>query len=162
MKTLAEELGVSPMAAYRYVDNKQALLALVVEEVLSRQAVPVEGPWQERLWALMWGSFQEVARYPGLSDYLYHGAITEAGRKVLEAGVDVLLGAGMSSEEARLAYSDVYAYMMGRLVLRSRAHERGTSTRVRRSGPVPSLADLASEEHIRHGYDALVAGLAQS
>lgn len=159
MKALAEELGVTPMASYRYVESKQVLLELVVGEVLSRHTVPGEGEWQDRLWELMWTSFQEVARYPGLADYLYHGTITDVGRQMLELGVDVLRSAGLSPAEARLAYSDIYAYMMGRLVLRSRALERGTPGKPRPVGKVPTLAELASDAHVKHGYDAMVRGL---
>lgn len=159
MKGLAAELAVTPMAAYRHISSKQALLELVVEEVLSRGVIPTDGPWQGRLWGLMWSSFQEVARYPGLADHLYHGAITASGRRMVEAGVALLLEAGMSDEEARLAYSDVYAYMMGRLVLRARAFEVGATARPRTERALPSLAELASDEHVQHGYNALVAGL---
>jgi AcrR family transcriptional regulator len=162
MKALAEELGVTPMAAYRYVDNKQALIELVVGTVLSRTVAPAEGTWDERLWALMWGGFEEMGRYPGLSDYLYHGTITEPGRRLLEHGVKLLEEGGMTTADARLAYSDIYAYMMGRLVLRSRSFERGPAPKGRRNSILPSLAELASAEHVRHGYQALVRGLSLS
>lgn len=159
MKALAQELGVTPMAAYRYVDNKQALLELVVTEVLSRTVAPTEGTWDERLWGLMWGGIEEMGRYPGLADYLYHGTITEPGRRVLEAGVELVEESGMSRDQARLAYSDIYAYMMGRLVLRTRSFERGPAPLKRRKGGLPNLAELASARHVRHGYEALIRGL---
>jgi TetR/AcrR family tetracycline transcriptional repressor len=161
MKALADELGVTPMAAYRYVENKQALVELVVQEVLSRTQPTSEGTWDERLWVLMWGHFSEVSRYPGLADYLHHGAITEPGRRALETGVELLCEAGMSSDEAKLAYSDLYAYMLGRSVLRSRAADRASPPRKRRASGVPSLSELGSDEHVRHGFQALVAGLSQ-
>jgi AcrR family transcriptional regulator len=158
MKGLAEELGVTPMAAYRYVENKQALIDLVVGEVLARASTPTQGTWDERLWGLMWGGVLEMGRYPGLADYLYNGSITQPGRRALEEGVGLLREAGMSLAQAKAAYSDIYAYMLGRLVLRSRAFAQGVKPH-KGKGAVPSLSELASDAHVRHGYDALVRGL---
>lgn len=159
MKALALELGVTPMAIYRYVENKQALLELIVERVLSREPSGSSGSWSDRLWALLWMNFEEVGRYPGLADYLYQGAVSSQGRRLLENAVQLLTEAGIPAAQARLAFSDIYAYMIGRLVLRARAFERRSKPRGRGRGTVPSLDELASDEHVRHGYDALVAGL---
>lgn len=161
MKALALELGVTPMATYRYVENKQALLELVVARVLSKQAAPGPGTWSERLWTLLWANFEEVGRYPGLVDYLYQGAVTPQGRQLLENAIEILIEAGMPPDRARLALSDIYAYMIGRLVLRARAFEREAPQRGKSRGPVASLDELASDEHVRHGFDALVASLSE-
>lgn len=158
MKAVADELGVTPMAMYRYIASKEALLALVVDEVVGRYELPADGPWEERLWTLLWSGFREASRYPGLSDHLYHGTITRPGRRILGLGVAVLASSGLPVEATRSAFSDIYAYMLGRLVLRSRADERGSTTEFGR-GPVPGLGELASDAHVRHGYDVLVAGI---
>jgi len=161
MKGLADELGVTTMAAYRYVDNKEMLVELVVQRVLSREAPSSDGDWSEQLWAVLWTNFEEVARYPGLADYLYRSTIFPEGRRLVEQAVEILCKAGMSDEQARLSFSDIYAYMIGRLVLASRAAERPATRSTRSRSAVPSLADLASAEHVRHGYDALISGLAE-
>jgi TetR/AcrR family transcriptional regulator, tetracycline repressor protein len=56
MRRLGAELGVDPMAAYRHLPSKKALLAGVVEAVLSCADVETDAaaPWQEQ--------FREVAR----------------------------------------------------------------------------------------------------
>ena len=56
MRRLGAELGVDPMAAYRHLPNKKALLAGVVEAVLAGADVETDptAPWQEQ--------FKEVAR----------------------------------------------------------------------------------------------------
>lgn len=56
MRRLGAELGVDPMAAYRHLPNKKALLAGVVEAVLAGADVPTDpsAPWQMQ--------FREVAR----------------------------------------------------------------------------------------------------
>ncbi|MFL6090115.1 MAG: TetR/AcrR family transcriptional regulator [Aeromicrobium sp.] len=159
MKALALELGVTPMATYRYVENKQALLELMIEKVLSREAPEAAGSWSEQLWGLLWANFEEVGRYPGLADYLYQGAVSPQGRRLLANAVQILVDAGIPADRARLAFSDIYAYMIGRLVLRARAFEQNGRTGSGRRGFVPRLEELASDDHIRHGYDALVRGL---
>jgi AcrR family transcriptional regulator len=56
MRRLGAELGVDPMAAYRHLPNKKALLAGVVEAVLAGADVETDpaAAWQQQ--------FQEVAR----------------------------------------------------------------------------------------------------
>jgi len=50
MRRLAADLGVQPSALYWHFANKQALLAAVADEVLSRGVRPVaDGPWTERV-----------------------------------------------------------------------------------------------------------------
>ena len=48
MRRLGAELGVDPMAAYRHLPNKKALLAGVVEAVLAGADVETDpaAPWQ--------------------------------------------------------------------------------------------------------------------
>ena len=56
MRRLGAELGVDPMAAYRHLPNKKALLAGVVEAVLAGADVATDpaAPWQDQ--------FRELAR----------------------------------------------------------------------------------------------------
>jgi AcrR family transcriptional regulator len=50
MRLVARELGVSPMALYRHVTNKDALLDGLVERLLAELQLPDESlPWDERL-----------------------------------------------------------------------------------------------------------------
>src|SRR5690349_10527485 len=51
MRRLSKKLGVSTMAPYYYVDDKNGLIELVVEAVLSQVTVPgpESGPWDVRL-----------------------------------------------------------------------------------------------------------------
>src|SRR4051812_7812961 len=54
MRSLADELGVTPMATYYYVHNKTELVDLVLEAVMSDVKVPdpSSGSWSERMWKL--------------------------------------------------------------------------------------------------------------
>ena len=53
MRTVAEDVGVTPMALYRHFDSKLALLDGMLERlVTSLQPEQVTGSWDERLTAL--------------------------------------------------------------------------------------------------------------
>lgn len=54
MRRLASELGLQPSALYHHVASKQALLALLADEVLRRgaRAVPADTPWTEQVTAI--------------------------------------------------------------------------------------------------------------
>jgi hypothetical protein len=82
-----------------------------------------------------------------------------AGREALEAGVSLVEESGLSRAEARKAYSAIYAYMLGRLVLRSRLGDSARGPARRGKSNLPSMGELTSEEHMRYGYDALVRGI---
>ena len=53
MRAVAERLGVTPMALYHHVDDKAALVALLVNEVIRGQVLPSpRGAWRDDLWEL--------------------------------------------------------------------------------------------------------------
>lgn len=68
MRAVADELSLSPMAAYYYVPNKRALIDLVMDKVYSTiTAVGLPGGPEERLRALFWQSRDLMSKYPGLA-----------------------------------------------------------------------------------------------
>jgi AcrR family transcriptional regulator len=53
MRLVAERLGVTPMALYHHVDDKAALVALLVDEVIAETPLPsTTGRWRDDLFAL--------------------------------------------------------------------------------------------------------------
>ena len=53
MRAVAEALGVTPMALYHHVEDKSALVALVVDHVIAEQPLPPPtGDWREDLWEM--------------------------------------------------------------------------------------------------------------
>src|ERR1039458_6700785 len=47
MRAVAEKLGVTPMALYHHVDDKVALIALLVDEVIGERPLPAPtGAWR--------------------------------------------------------------------------------------------------------------------
>ncbi len=66
MRAVAEKLGVTPMALYHYVEDKAALVALLVDAVIAERPLPAPtGSWREDLWAIGALDEGEHARPPG-------------------------------------------------------------------------------------------------
>ncbi len=104
MRRLGAELGVDPMAAYRHLPNKKALLGGVIEAVLGAADLETDPatPWQEQ--------FRQVAfAYRGAmlahSPAVARLAATEpfdspVALRIVEHGIAVLVGAGVPMSEA--------------------------------------------------------------
>lgn len=53
MRAVADELGVTPTALYRHIEDKRALITLMVDAVVTEHALPAPtGDWREDLWQM--------------------------------------------------------------------------------------------------------------
>jgi TetR/AcrR family transcriptional regulator, tetracycline repressor protein len=53
MRAVADEIGVTPTALYRHVEDKRALISLMVDAVVAEHALPAPtGDWREDLWQM--------------------------------------------------------------------------------------------------------------
>lgn len=65
MRRLADTLGVTPMALYRHVADREALLDGMVETVLERiEQTPAAGEWRAVVRARILASRREILRHP--------------------------------------------------------------------------------------------------
>ena len=104
MRALAAELGVTPMALYHHVPNKDALLQLVADAVIGEIDVPPPdvGPWDVRLAALARDLRARVSAFPGVGAYLLGSDVLTPGTDALvTSSVAMLESAGFSSETPR-------------------------------------------------------------
>jgi AcrR family transcriptional regulator len=162
MRGLAGELEVTPMAAYYYVPNKDALVQLVLNAVLSQVPAPDAGaPWEDRLWTYLDNILLATQQYPGVADHLLNSDLTPAGKELIKQSLALISEGGFDDEAARLIFSAVYAYTHGRAAFQTMlASQSKHESRHRRTQRViPSLAELASEEHAEFGYRALILGV---
>ncbi|MFE1595545.1 TetR/AcrR family transcriptional regulator [Nocardia sp. NPDC058705] len=67
MRRLATELGVTPMAAYRHVSNKDEVLELMVDLVYGEIDPPDGTDWRETLWAIAQAVRTLILRHPWLT-----------------------------------------------------------------------------------------------
>ncbi len=144
MRKLADELGVTSMAPYYYVRNKDELIDLVTEAVMS--AVPVPDPssgrWDERLWTLNRESRRVIAKYPGLAEALMTRTRPESSRRLTQVTIGLLREAGFDESEAVVAYNTFNALMFGRIAVKDGDH----------------AGRRGEDEFYRWAFDTLIAG----
>lgn len=159
IRRLAARLGVSPMAVYRHVRDKDDLLAQVVDEVLARTWRPHVGEGDWRAWvedaADRLRSFL-VANPAALGVYLRRPVTSPAARARMEAMLHVLrVGLG-GDRLARRAYAAVHTYTLGFASLEaSRSSGAGT---LDDDDLARELAEYTSPAQFRDGLSALLAG----
>lgn len=142
MRTLAEELGVSPMATYYYVKNKHALVDLLIDAALDGIDTPAgKGTWSERLWQLNRAARKALAAHPGLADELLSRPPTPVGKRQIAATIALLREAGFDEREAQEAYFTFEGCMFGRSLV-ERHHG----------------APASDDKTYRWAFDTLIAG----
>jgi len=164
MRALATELGVTPMAMYHHVPNKDALLQLVADTVVDQVEIPPSsvGGWSERLIALIRELRARLAEFPGVGPYLLGSEIPTPGAdRIVTAAVEMLMEGGFSERDAGLAFTAVHNYLLGRLYVE--ASLRGPRLRrlraKRSAGSEPPGTRLRADEYFEYGLRHLVRGL---
>jgi TetR/AcrR family transcriptional regulator, tetracycline repressor protein len=182
-RRLAAHFEVTPMALYRYVANKEALLDGLGDLVLSRLELPDSqaGDWREQLRAAAQSLRSQLVAHPAtVPIFLSRPLFTPAGMRTADALLGLFRGAGFSTEQAVLRYQQVTRYLLALVMLETgsghelTAEERRERSRVARitleSLPpeqFPHLVEAApqlaspydSEAAFDSGLDLLVAGL---
>ena len=167
MRDLAEVLGVSPMAAYYYVDGKDDLIRLVGDHVWAEVSVPPpeSGPWYSRLRSVVIAEREAVKQYRGL----YGAALyldVEQKRRVEDATLDVFIDSGFEPAAALPAFRSLMSWVAGYSSI-----EAGMRDRQRRRPPShfskatsiqldPELSPkLETDDYFSFGLDTMIAGL---
>lgn len=99
MRTVAERVGVTPMALYRHVSDKGALLDGLVGRFLAALLPPPEAadqPWDERLRALAHATRALTRRHPWAAQLLFsRPAVTPDGVRTVDLVYTALIEAGV-------------------------------------------------------------------
>jgi AcrR family transcriptional regulator len=165
MRDLADELGVSAMAAYYYVHSKDDLLRLVGNHVWGTIKVPPPetGPWYERLRTVLMAERNATTLYRGLSE-----AITYLGveQKVAleDAILDLMLDAGYPPARAVPAFRTLMSWVQGfsliEAALRDPKRRRPTWGKANRlTYDREQMPEMHSDEYFAFGLDAVIQGL---
>ncbi|MEW6153940.1 MAG: TetR/AcrR family transcriptional regulator C-terminal domain-containing protein [Actinomycetota bacterium] len=122
MRALAQRLGVGTMSLYHHVPNKDALLDGIVEALLGGIEIPAAdaGSWDERA-LLMARSLRAVALcHPHCVPLMVTRPFaTGDALRPCEAAFDVLAEAGLSTEQALIAFRTIVAYVLGFVMMES-------------------------------------------
>jgi TetR/AcrR family tetracycline transcriptional repressor len=167
MRDLASELGVSPMAAYHYVDGKDDLLRRVGNHVWSLLSVPPPeaGPWYLRLRQAIMAEREALAPYPGLDAALYFLDV-ESKLAFEDAELDLLLDAGILPARAVPAFRTLMSWVVGHRYIESNLRNPNTRRPPGRMGKAQVLAldreqvpPMHADDYFAFGLDAVIAGL---
>jgi AcrR family transcriptional regulator len=130
MHAVAKSLRVTPMALYRHVDGKNALLDGLVELLLTEYLPPPGGGrWDERLTALAAGIRDTARRHPAVFPLLLtRPAVTPAARTVRDAVHAALREGGLPEIEVaraeRLISTAVLGFAASEAAGRFRQHDQ--------------------------------------
>lgn len=170
IRKLASKLGVSPMAIYRHIENKDALLSALLDRFI-RQAdvMPARDlPWDEWLTQLglrMWRAQVEEPAWIGL---LGSVQIRSGGLGVLLDSLAHLRQAGFSADDAASAFFAVVHISMGASCLSLGLQQIRLDALIDPSDAARlnqlnrdfgSLHKLLAAQHIEHSLALLMDGL---
>ncbi len=130
MHAVAKSLRVTPMALYRHVDGKNALLDGLVELLLTEYPLPQGGGhWDERLTALAAGIRDTARRHPAVFPLLLtRPAVTPAARLARDTVQSALRESGLPESDVarteRLISTAVLGFAASEASGRFRHHEQ--------------------------------------
>lgn len=153
MRSVATGLGVTPMAVYYYVADKDELLRLVVERVsdsLDLLRLEPGEDWRDTLRTYMVNIWEHLRRYPGLSSHVINQPALGVTPDRLEAGISFFEAAGFPPREARLAWSFAMTYIHGRI---------SVDAHLGRKSEAPHLGRLRARDYVLFGVESVIAGL---
>lgn len=181
---IAERLGVTPNALYRYVDSREDLNAIIHDHALgSPSGIAVGADWSESAGAWCRGLRARYVRHPWLADLRVRVPFAPNALAWLEALLDRLAPSGLSERETLQAAGLLDGYVRGRaaairdIVLsdggardgRALADLIGTEQLEARLPRVASLissglyreSGAAADEDFEFGLDRILDGLRQ-
>ncbi|MFI6507863.1 TetR/AcrR family transcriptional regulator [Streptosporangium sp. NPDC050855] len=172
MRAVAAELGMSTMALYRYVDDRQELEGLVVELVLGGVDLspPSGTSWRERIAVLVARMRDHVGAHPGAVPLtMTHRHRSLGILRWSEAVLGVLAEAGVEGRERVVALRGLLSYTIGAIQLEHLASLSGTGTTALAGLPraeFPYTAETAgharlvdADEEFHGGLDLLLRGI---
>jgi len=115
MRAVARRLGVTPMALYRHVGEKQALLDGLVEMLLVELPLPRAGAgWRDQLGQMAAALRDTARRHPSVFPLLLmRPAVTPAALRARAAVDDALREAGVPEPEVRRAERMLTTFVIG-------------------------------------------------
>src|SRR6516164_10517530 len=161
IRSLAAELGVSPMSLYRHIRDKDDLLDEVVDRLLARAWRPSapEDDWQA--WVVEAAAKLRaflVSQPAALHVYLRHPVVSPAAIKRMNAMMDILRRTGADEETARRAYGALHTYTIGFAALEaSRARSAPATEEV--SSLAQQLAAYTTTDQFMNGLRYLLEGI---
>lgn len=102
LQRIADALGVTPMALYRYYHNKEELLSAMLDRFI-RESVALPEPgssWQQCIIDLSESMFKALSSRPSWLPLLGKLEVTETGLQVIENFLAAMRNAGFDDQQA--------------------------------------------------------------
>ena len=127
MRDIARSLDVVPSVIYHYFPQKDDLCDAVVERVCSTIGLPdADLGWKDWFTALLMAYRPVLLRYPGVTDRLAAGRITESFLPVIDMAMTKLAEAGFGAL-APLAYAMIFNVTASTIGMRTMRAQRTRS-----------------------------------
>ncbi|MFG2021755.1 TetR/AcrR family transcriptional regulator [Actinomadura geliboluensis] len=172
MRAVAKELGMSTMALYRYVRDREELEGLVVDLVYAEvdPVPPEDGPWEERITAMALRLRDAFVAHAAIMPLTLAHRHASAGSLCWgEAVAAILAEAGITGRRGAIALRAVLAYVIGAIQLEHLGALSGEGTAAIAALPreeFPHLTETARhgrrigpDEEFRGGLAAVLRGL---
>jgi TetR/AcrR family transcriptional regulator, tetracycline repressor protein len=167
MRSLSRQLGVSAMAAYYYVNDKQGLLDLVAKRALGEIEIPDRslGPWYLRLRVVIDQVEAELRRNQGIAEIIL-GRTMFSQRRVMNAVMEILEDAGFDGPNVINAYALIHTYLFGRYRVVVGQHDMEEARPAVGDDPQdvvkrlsPFTKNLVGRDYYSFGIETLIYGL---
>jgi TetR/AcrR family tetracycline transcriptional repressor len=157
MRTMAARLGVSAMALYHHVEDKDEIVRLIGDDILAQIDLPdpESGDWRQLLTAVVLATHEALLNVPGISSVLLTRTLLPNARRLLFFCIRQFERAGLSPEEAKLAYAGLHQLSIGRLMVESSSNF-DVHTHISADDELIVYMDAL---HSRASFDEALAGL---
>jgi len=175
VRSVAAELGVTPMALYRHVDGADDLHDAVVHRLLATLPhVADEGAWDDRCRRWAHDLRAALAPHPGLPRFvLLHWTALPPVLRAVDGLARMLGDEGPDGLDVVAATNAVFAYVLARAQIEQELRRAGVDRDLHvlaglaREAPFlwahrEEYAVARVDEHFAFGLDALLAGVAGS
>ncbi|MER7107242.1 TetR/AcrR family transcriptional regulator [Streptomyces sp. NPDC000229] len=167
MRAVAQELGLSTMALYRYVDDREELERLVVELVLGAvdsEAPAPDAPWRERIQVMVSRLRDTVSAHPSVVPLtLTHRHRSRAGLRWSETVLAILTEAGFEGPQRVIALRSLLGYVIGAIQMEHLGPLSGAGTVAISALPpdeFPYMAETARHARTVSADEEFLGGLA--
>jgi TetR/AcrR family transcriptional regulator, tetracycline repressor protein len=155
MRKLAARLGVDPMALYRHIADKQALLGALCDHLIEGLApVDPDGPWEPQLRRLAEELHAAMLARPALVPVLVGAPLTPAAVEAAGPIAALLRAHGLDAR----AFGVVFGYVLGAAALEA----AGAPPELEGVGEGEAVDLLRDPGDFAYGLDVVFAGLRAS
>lgn len=159
-RRLAADLGVTPMALYRYVSSKDELLGAIADRAFEEFEFPAdpEASWQDRLRALGRSYRKVLLAHPSIAAVERSGESVASvdGLRIVEVMLSLLREAGFPLEEAAQLHELLAQFVLGLVLLETGgAPEPSAEEQEARAGQVRTQLMFLPPDEFPNVLDAI-------